>query len=311
MPAPAVEFSNVSKLYPGRLRSPPVPAVSDLSFEVAPGEICAFLGSNGAGKSTCINLMMGFLFPTSGVVRVLGCCPGDTAANRRIGFLPENFSFHRYLTAPRLLQFHLALCDGGSARQPRIQELLEQVKLQGFEQLRVGKYSRGMLQRLGLAQALLCNPQLLILDEPTSGLDPAGRRDVLELLTQLRAGGTTVLLSSHILPEIEQICDRVIIIDRGRLVRAGRLQDIVTEQDRVEIVVDHITAAIEQAAVAHGALIERESQKIRLVVAAAERHELTTALLNAGCDVLSISPIKQSLEDIFLKNDNGRTGPSV
>src|SRR5690348_1839436 len=167
MSPPAIEFGDVSKIYAGRFRSPPVPAVSGLSFEVASGEICAFLGPNGAGKTTCVNLLMGFLFPTSGVIRVLGRSPGDTAVNRCIGFLPENFSFYRYLTATRLLQFHLALCGGGTARAQRIPQLLEQVKLQGLEKLRIGEYSRGMLQRLGLAQALLCDPQLLILDEPT------------------------------------------------------------------------------------------------------------------------------------------------
>jgi ABC-2 type transport system ATP-binding protein len=228
MAAPAIELNNVTKTYRSLFRTERVAALSNVSFDVAAGEICGFLGPNGAGKTTSIGLMMGFHFADVGEIRVLGRAPGDVHAKAQIGFLPENFAFYTYLTAPQLMRLHLALAGQRSGEAgARISELLAKVRLEGHERLKIGKYSRGMVQRLGLAQALLTRPQLLILDEPTSGLDPAGRKETLELLRTLKEEGTTVFLSSHILPEVEQICDRVVIIDRGRLVLTGRLQELL------------------------------------------------------------------------------------
>lgn len=181
MSAPVIEFHNVSKTYQRRFNSQRLAALTDVSFEAQAGEVCAFLGPNGAGKTTSIGILMGFLFADSGEIRVLGYEPGDVRAKSEIGFLPENFAFYNYLTAEELLRLHWALTGkGGPVVDGLIARLLIKVKLQGYEQLRIGKYSRGMIQRLGIAQALLGNPQLLILDEPTSGLDPAGRKEVLE-----------------------------------------------------------------------------------------------------------------------------------
>src|SRR5215475_14429459 len=245
---PAIEFRAVTKVYKRVFSEERIEALTDVSFQVGAGEVCAFLGPNGAGKTTSISILMGFLFPNSGDVRVLGFEPGDIRAKRKIGFLPENFAFYRYLTGPKLLAFHLAL-SGCQTPDPTgvIGGLLTQVKLYGYESLRIAKYSRGMVQRLGIAQALLGDPQLLILDEPTSGLDPAGRKEVLDLIHSLKQKGKTVFLSSHILAEVEQICDRVVIIDRGRLVRSGRMEEILCAGGRVEIVVDRLT---EEAAAA-------------------------------------------------------------
>ena len=181
---------------------------------------------------------MGLLYADSGEVPVLGHLPGDV--KRRIGFLPENFAFYKHLNAPKLLRFHLRLAGLGAESEVLIPELLRKVKLYGYEELKIGKYSRGMVQRLGMAQALLSDPQVLILDEPTSGLDPAGRKEVRDLILSLKAVGKTIFLSSHLLAEVEQTCDRVIIIDRGRVVRAGRLDELLGRDDRVEIVVDHL-----------------------------------------------------------------------
>lgn len=311
MATPAIELKNVSKAYRNLFRTEQVAALSSVSFEVAAGEICGFLGPNGAGKTTSIGLMMGFHSADAGEIRVLGHAPGDVRAKAQIGFLPESFAFYTYLTAPKLLQLHLAL----AGRRPvqaaaRIAELLAQVRLQGHERLKIGKYSRGMVQRLGLAQALVADPQLLILDEPTSGLDPAGRKETLELLRALKEAGKTVFLSSHILPEVEQICDRVVIIDRGRVVRAGRLQEILHVGNRIEVVADRITEAIEQAAVARGATVERGSGRVRIVVDDAGKRELTEALWSAGCNVLSITPLKSSLEEVFLQEVEQQEGGS-
>jgi ABC-2 type transport system ATP-binding protein len=292
----------VTKVYRRVFREEQVTALSCVSFEAGAGEVCAFLGPNGAGKTTSISLLMGFHFADSGEIRVLGCAPGDVRAKEKIGFLPENFAFYKYLTAPKLLQLHLALAGNRSAEAAaKIPELLARVRLNGYETLKIGRYSRGMVQRLGLAQAFLGDPQLLILDEPTSGLDPAGRKEILDLLLALKAQGKTVFLSSHILPEVEQICDRIVIIDRGRLLRAGGLQEMLSTGDRVEVMADRITEEIEQTAAACGAVVERVPHGVRIVLDAARKREMAEALWNAGCDVVSINPVKSSLEEVFLK----------
>jgi ABC-2 type transport system ATP-binding protein len=298
---PAIEFQNVTKLYGRPFRRETITALSCVSFEAGAGEVCAFLGPNGAGKTTSIGLLMGFHFANSGQIRVLGYAPGDLRAKAQIGFLPENFAFYKFMTAPELLQMHLSLSRGRSAQPAKpISELLDKVRLQGFEHLKIGKYSRGMVQRLGLAQALLCDPQLLILDEPTSGLDPAGRKDVLELLSILKAEGKTVFLSSHILPEVEQICDRVVILHRGRLVRAGRLQEMLAS-DRVRIVAKRITPELEQTARERGAAVEHGLHGVRILVDSANTREMAEALWSNGCEVISINPVESSLEDVFLR----------
>lgn len=309
MTAAAIEFQNVTKVYRRVFREEQVTALSCVSFAAGAGEVCAFLGPNGAGKTTAISLLMGFHFADSGEIRVLGCAAGDVDAKEKIGFLPENFAFYKYLTAPKLLQLHLALAGNQSAEAAaRIPELLAKVRLNGYEEMKIGKYSRGMVQRLGLAQAFLGDPQLLILDEPTSGLDPAGRKEILELLLALKAQGKTVFLSSHILPEVEQICDRIVIIDRGRLLREGRLQEMLNLGDRVEIVADRITEEIEQAAAAGGAVVERGAHGVRIVLDAARKREMAEALWSAGCDVVSVNPVKSSLEEVFLKVVEHREG---
>jgi ABC-2 type transport system ATP-binding protein len=294
---PAIEFRNVTKVYKRLFSEERVQALTEVSFEVAPGEVCAFLGPNGAGKTTSIGILMGFHFANSGEVRVLGREPGDVRAKARIGFLPENFAFYRFLTGPKLLRLHLAL----SGRQVPdaeglVDDLLAQVKLQGYESLRISRYSRGMVQRLGIAQALIGDPELLIFDEPTSGLDPAGRKEVLDLLIELKNAGKTVLLSSHILPEVEQICDRVVIVDRGRLVRTGRLQEMLRVDDQVAIVVDALPGGFEAAVAA-----EPVPNGVRLLVAAERKREMIEQLWKAGADVVSVNPVKGSLEQVFLK----------
>jgi ABC-2 type transport system ATP-binding protein len=295
---PAIEFRNVSKLYRRIFSEEQVAALAGVSFEAESGEVCAFLGPNGAGKTTSINILMGFLFPDSGEVRVLGRAPGDIRAKARVGFVPENFAFYKYLTGPQLLRLHLALAGRPEPAGGLVGDLLAKVKLAGHENLKIGRYSRGMVQRLGIAQALLCDPELLVLDEPTSGLDPAGRKEVLGLLAALKAAGKTVFVSSHILPEVEQIADRVVIIDRGRLVRAGRLPELLEGSDRVEIAVASLTPEAERAAAALGF---SAGPGARLVAPAARKREAIEMLWNAGCDVVSMNPLKSTLEEVFLR----------
>jgi ABC-2 type transport system ATP-binding protein len=302
MATPAIEFSGVSKVYQPRFRTDHITALSNISFEVARGEVCAFLGPNGAGKTTSMNILMGFLYASSGRTRVLGYAPGDVRAKERIGFLPENFAFYRYLNAEKLLQFHLRL-SGRQGADPSalIASLLAKVKLDSYRTLKIGKYSRGMVQRLGVAQALLGDPELLVLDEPTSGLDPAGRKEVRDLILALKAEGKTIFLSSHILSEVEQICDRVIILDRGHMVRSGTMQEMLAEDNRVEIIVDQLPEELELAVKERGASVERDAHRVRIAVDVAQKRALAEMLWAGGCDVLSLTPMKSSLEAIFLK----------
>jgi ABC-2 type transport system ATP-binding protein len=302
MSSAAIEFRNVTKIYKRIFSEEKVAALSDVSFDVAPGEVCAFLGPNGAGKTTSIGILMGFHFANSGTIRVLGHAPGDVRAKEKIGFLPENFAFYKYLTGPKLLRLHRALAGlTAPGDEALIAELLAKVKLAGFENLKIGKYSRGMVQRLGIAQALLCDPQLVILDEPTSGLDPAGRREVLQILVGLKAEGKTVFLSSHILPEVEQICDRVVIIDRGKLIRTGRLNEMLDSGTAVEIVVDRLPAELESTVVQRGAVVSRTPQAITLTMDATAKRGVAEAVWAGGCDVVSINPVRSTLEEMFLK----------
>jgi ABC-2 type transport system ATP-binding protein len=301
MPAAVIEFQHVTKVYKRLFSEEKLAALSDVSFETAPGQVCAFLGPNGAGKTTSISILMGFFFPTSGQVRVFGYPPGDTRAKEQIGFLPENFAFHKFLTAPKLLCFHLQLAGRSPAKSGKlIPELLGTVKLNGYENLKIGKYSRGMVQRLGIAQALLCNPQLVVLDEPTSGLDPSGRREALQLLEQLKAQGKTIFLSSHILPEVEQIADHVIIINRGKMVRSGRLQDLLATGSQVEILADRVPEELAQSSL-QGVNVERGPHGVRLLVDVARKRQTVESLWAAGCDVIAMTPLRSTLEEIFLK----------
>jgi ABC-2 type transport system ATP-binding protein len=302
MTEPAIEFENVDKVYRRRLAGREVTALDRVSFRVEAGEVCAFLGPNGAGKTTSISILMGFLSADSGAIRVLGQEPGDVTAKQQIGFVPENFAFYKHLSGEKLLKFHAALAGVPEHESNGlIRDLLSAVKLNGFEKVKIGKYSRGMVQRIGIAQALLADPRLLVMDEPTSGLDPAGRKEVRDLISSLKGAGKTVFLSSHLLSEVEQVCDRVIIINRGKLVRAGKMSELLAGGDQVEIVADRITDDIEAALREWGAVIEHSAQGVLVKAASARKRELAEMLWAAGCDVISMQPVKGSLEDIYMQ----------
>ncbi len=302
MTTPAIEFKEVTKVYRRRLAGQEVPALTHVSFEVGAGEVCAFLGPNGAGKTTSINILMGFLYADYGKISVLGYEPGDVRAKQKTGFVPENFAFHKHLNAEKLLRFHLALAGGDMTKSiGLIRDLLFKVQLQGYERLKIGKYSRGMVQRLGIAQALLSDPQLLVLDEPTSGLDPAGRKEVKDLIHTMKGEGKTIFLSSHILSEVEQICDRAIIIDKGRLVRMGSLNELLGTGDQAEILTTGLSPEVEAALVEWGATIERGPHGVRITVPVTRKRELVEKLWASGFDVVSMNPVRSSLEELYLK----------
>ena len=302
MTAPALEFQNVTKTYRRWLGGQQVAALSQVSFSVAEGEVCAFLGPNGAGKTTSISILMGFLYADWGRIRVLGFEPGSVHAKKRIGFVPENFAFYKHLNAEKLLRFHAKLA--GVAEEKRIAlipDLIAKVGLSGYDKLKIGRYSRGMVQRLGIAQSLLGDPELLILDEPTSGLDPSGRKEVRDLVLSLKAAGKTIFLSSHLLSEVEQICDQAVIIDRGRVVRAGTMNTLLVTGDQVEIIANTLPEDLQAVLREWGATIERNAHGVRIVTPEGRKREVVERLWLAGSDVQRLNPVKSSLEDLYMK----------
>src|SRR5881227_3516705 len=238
MTEPAIRVIDVTKIFPTPFRRRRVVALQDLDLEIAPGEIYGLLGPNGSGKSTTLKIILGLIGPTRGSVRIFGRDNSSVAVHRDIGFLPENAYFHKFLTGAETLRFHARL--SGLARRKtnaQIEELLTVVGLTHARDTRLGTYSKGMLQRIGLAQALIHNPKLLVLDEPTAGVDPAGSRQIRDLILDLRRRGITVLLSSHLLAQAQEICDRVGVLADGALVREGRLQELIAIENQTELIV--------------------------------------------------------------------------
>lgn len=220
-----------------------VEAVRDLSIEIHRGEVFGLLGPNGSGKSTTVKMLLGLLFPTRGRVLVLGQPPRDVATKSRIGFLPEESYLYRFLNADETLDFYGRLFDlPKDERRRRAGELIERVGLKEARRRPLKEYSKGMARRIGLAQALINDPDFVILDEPTSGLDPKGRREMKDLILELRAKGKTVLLCSHLLPDVEDVCDRVAILNRGDLLVCRPLKDLLAQMDRVQILARNLPA---------------------------------------------------------------------
>ena len=296
---PALEFNNVSKQYRGFFRSQWVTALRDFSLRVETGEIFGFLGPNGAGKTTAMHLAIGLMFPSSGRGVMLGHEFGHAATRRRVGFLAENVAFY-HRSAAKLVRFYGAL---NGMKDPQLRqrttEMLNELDLTDVAGRNAGKFSRGMLQRVGLAQALVNDPELLILDEPASALDPLGRVRVRELLLQARKAGKTVFLSSHLLSEVEQICDRLAIVIKGRVARVGTLAELLEAQDRFVITARGIDALMFEGTPQNG--------YIRITVPALDQRRTIEKIWLAGGEVVAINPVRRTLEDLFvdLANQNG------
>ena len=240
MSEPAIRLVGVTKIFPVPLRRRVVVALRDLSLQIAPGEVYGLLGPNGSGKSTTLKIILGLVRPTRGTVAIFGRDNSSVAVHRDIGFLPENAYFHKFLTGAETLRFHARL--SGLARRKtnaQIEELLTVVGLTHARDTRLGTYSKGMLQRIGLAQALIHNPKLLVLDEPTAAVDPAGSRDIQNLIGSLKSRGVTILLSSHLLTQVQEVCDRVGILHRGTLLREGRLEELLGIDNQTELVLEN------------------------------------------------------------------------
>ncbi len=227
---------HVSKTFRDFWHRPKVRAVTDLSLQVRPGEVFGLLGPNGSGKSTTLKMILGLLYPTQGRLDVLGRSPRDVRTKRRVGYLPEESYLYPYLTSEETLQFHGRLFDlGSNARRDRIAQLLDMIGLEHARHRVVGEFSKGMARRIGLAQALINDPDLVILDEPTSGLDPIGCREVKDLIRALAGRGKTVLLSSHLLADVEDVCDRIAILYNGQIRAVGPINDLLEERNRCRL----------------------------------------------------------------------------
>jgi ABC-2 type transport system ATP-binding protein len=292
--APALEFDGISKRYQSFWGRKTVDALKDFSLAVEPGEIFGFLGPNGAGKSTAIYIALALIRPTSGHGTLLGAPFGEVAARRRVGFLAENVAlYHR--PVEKLVRFYGALNrmrDPELARRTR--EVLDILKLTEYADRNVGKLSRGLLQRVGLAQALVNDPELVILDEPTSALDPAARVAVRELLVALKERGKTVFLSSHLLSEVEAVSDRVAILVRGRLAKVGKTSELLQRSDEVQIIAREAGGEGIRPQAAQNGL-----QEFR-VPAGAQRPTIE-GIWRQGGEVVSVNPVRKSLEQVFLE----------
>ncbi|MCU1284621.1 MAG: ABC-type transport system, ATPase component [Acidobacteriales bacterium] len=287
-----LQFENLSKEYRDFWRRKSFRALDGFSLEVDRGEIFGFLGPNGAGKTTALHITMGLTFASSGGGKMLGKPFGDARTRRRIGFLAENVSFYRRKAAD-LIRFYGEL-NGVRDQELRsnIKDLLEALDLKEVGRRPVTKFSRGMLQKVGIAQALVNDPELLILDEPTSALDPSARVTVREILLKAKAQGKTVFLSSHLLSEIELICDRVGIIHRGKLVRLGTVSELLESKEEFEILARGVLDSLQGEPLQDGV--------VRFVVSAAEQKPSIEAIWSSGGEVLSVTPKKRSLEQLFL-----------
>jgi ABC-2 type transport system ATP-binding protein len=304
-----IETSRLRKEYGSKV------AVDDLTLQVPRGEVFGFLGPNGAGKSTSVKMLLGLVAPSSGDARVLGRSPSDSVAMARVGFLPEHFRFHEWLQAVELLDIHGRLYGMDAAtRRRRIPALLEQVGLAEHARRPIADFSKGMLQRIGLAQALLNDPELVFLDEPTSALDPFGRMLVRGIIHDLKARGTTVFLNSHLLGEVEATCDRVSFIKAGRVLRTLALKDIAEGHIQVELRVDTLTpgllAALAQAigdggrVVANATAPGDSGAQATCQLTLADENLLpliAERTLASGARLYALTPRRMSLEQLFLE----------
>ncbi len=306
----AVEINNLSKEYEtGFLRKKRVRALDDLTLNVRPEQIFGFLGGNGAGKTTTIKTLMRLQFPTAGSARILGSDISDVKMHRRIGYCPENPYFYDYLTAREVMSYFGELFGYDRATtQRKTEELLTAVGLDEKDwkkQLR--KYSKGMLQRVGLAQSLINDPEVVFLDEPMSGLDPVGRREIRELIAGLREKGVTVFMSTHILSDIEALCDEVAILRGGKLTASGNLSELLSASEGVrslEINVEGVAADAIRDEIDFIAGAEIMAKPNGATIQVADEADIDAVLQitrKAGGHLASVHPVKQSLEDLFVR----------
>ena len=295
----AIDLHHVEKIYRGKVH-----ALRGINMQVHRGEIFGLLGPNGAGKSTLVKIMMTVVHPTRATGTMLGQPIGHKATLGKVGYLPEHHRFPRYLTGRHALEFYGALAKvDARKRKRRSEELLRTVGMTDWANKKVSSYSKGMLQRVGLAQALMNDPQLVVLDEPTDGVDPVGRREIRDLLLALRQGGKTIFLNSHLLSELEMVCDRVAILVQGNVAMQGTLDDLTKDSKRYEIVID---GAIPDWIAAHNelraeALGQNQSKIILRSNEPADAQPIIDRLRRDHRIICSVRPVRENLEDLFMR----------
>ena len=296
MTDPVIETHHLRKEYGPKV------ALKDLTLQVPRGEVFGFLGPNGAGKSTTVKMLLDLVRPTSGEARLFGRHPGTPQVRANVGFLPEHFRFHEWLRAGEFLMFHGKLYGlSTTVLKERIPQLLDLVGLSDNAKMRLSKFSKGMLQRIGLAQAMLNEPELIFLDEPTSGLDPLGRRLVRKSIRQLKAGGTTIFLNSHFLSEVEITCDRVAFIKEGQVVQIDTMAGLLNQAIEVVLRVDALKPDLLEALENLGSHLHVHGSTISMMVEKQELlPEIAQLTFQHRVKLYELSPRQKSLEEIFV-----------
>jgi ABC-2 type transport system ATP-binding protein len=301
---PIVQVENLQKIFRVGFWGKRVTAVDDLSLDVRRGEVFGFLGPNGAGKTTTLKILMGLIYPSSGQARLFGRPVADPVAKAKLGFLPESPYFYEYLTSREFLRFYGRLFGlRGGVLEKRADELLDMVGMTHARDLQLRKFSKGMLQRVGIAQALINEPELIVLDEPMSGLDPIGRKEVRDLILRLKECGKTVLFSSHILHDAELLCDRVAMILKGRLVASGRVSDLIGQgtTHSVELVIDHLSPeGLEHLRPLTEKVVAQGDRLLAVLKHPRDVEPALNIVRAAKATLFSLTPQKSSLEDLFI-----------
>jgi ABC-2 type transport system ATP-binding protein len=300
MSTPAIETENLSKEYPfGFLNLKTKKSLENLTMRVETGEVFGFLGPNGAGKSTTIKLLMRLIFPTSGTAQIQGKSIDDVRMHQNIGYLPEQPYFYDYLTATEVLDYFARFHNlSAGDRRERVAKMLQKVGLETAKKIQLRKYSKGMLQRVGLAQAILHDPEVVVLDEPMSGLDPLGRREVRDIILELKHAGKTVLFSTHILTDAEMLCDRVGVIVGGKLRGVGTPGEMVGIQTQGMEILFELHGELQKVPLL--ARAARTGERYRVQIPESELYGAIDELKAAGARILSVSQVKPTLEEFFM-----------
>lgn len=311
-PEVIVQLKNVRKEYPTGWGGT-ILALDNVSFEVYQGEIFGLVGPNGSGKTTTLKLILGLIFPTDGEITLFGSNPYDIDVKNRVGFLPDGPYFYDFLNADELLDFYGRLFGYTKMqRRERIEQLLELVGMKQFRKMPLRNYSKGMMQRIGLAQALINDPDLLLLDEPTTGLDPLGARDIKDMMVQLREEGKTIFLCSHLLADVQMICDRVAILNHGQVIRQGTIEELLAPTTVTEIVVAGIDSNAVQQITALGAVCsQRDGNYVFELHDHSRALDVIDIIRDHKGQLISITQRQETLEDVFVKAVRETGAPEI